>query len=79
MSVNIISKEGQVVANISNGSFLALIDLARTRDQTIPPWSGYHNSTQKWNSNHCASISKSLHEYLDLIDEVAHDGGFSIS
>lgn len=82
MSVQLTSKNGQVENNICNGSWAALIALARAYEgDKIPNWNGCHDGYE-WTPEQLTLIADRLHQTAELeemIREMAANGGVKIT
>lgn len=82
MSVNLNSKNGGIEENICNGSWKAIVCLARAYEgENIPDWNGCHDG-QEWTPEQLTLMADRLQQAADLIPilrDLAKDGGVKIS
>lgn len=81
MSVELTGKNGQAEAGLSNGHFAAAIAMARAFGEDVPAWNGYHDG-QFYTAEHLIRIAnraKQMGEYAYVFEDLASDGGATIS
>jgi hypothetical protein len=81
MSVNLNSHDGEVSENVSNGSWAAIVALARAFGDQIPGWNGCHDC-QVWTPDQLRIMSQRLRQTAELepiLNELAEHGGVWIS
>jgi predicted alpha/beta-fold hydrolase len=81
MSVELTSRNQNVVEGISNGGWKAIVCHARVFHEEIPDWNGYHDG-QSWSSEDLNKIADSLEQsakWIPILREMANDGGVSLS
>lgn len=82
MSVSLDSKNGNVGQSVSNGSWAAIIALARSYDpKTCSDWNGCHDG-QEWTPSELTAMADRLESTARLVPilrDLAADGGVTIS
>lgn len=81
MSVQLTSKDGTIGESISNGSFAALVAMARAFGEDVPEWNGCHDG-QEYTAAHLNLILARLIQLEDLKEilvDLSRGGGAVIS
>lgn len=82
MSVRLQSLNGEIDESVCNGSWAAIVALARAYEgETIPKWNGCHDG-QKWTPEHLNVMAERLKQTAklqEIIQDLANNGGVEIS
>ena len=82
MSVNLDSINGEVGESVCNGSWMAIVRLARAYEgEKVPDWNGCHDG-QVWTPEQLTLMADRLQQSADLIPilrDLAANGGVQIS
>jgi len=81
MSVNLNSKDGTVSENVSNGTWLSIVALARAYNPEIPGWNCCHDGYE-WTPEHLTIMADRLEQAAQLVPllrELSEHGGVIIS
>lgn len=81
MSVTLTSKDNSYSNNISNGTWAAIVALARAYDPSIPAWIGSHDEWE-WTPQHLTVMADRLEQtakQIYTLRELATRGGVIIT
>ena len=81
MSVSLTSLNGKVGENVSNGSWAAIVAVARIMGEDVSEWNGCHDG-QIWYPKELLLMAgriKQIAELVPILEELARNEGVTIS